>query len=139
VVRACAELGVPIVPQGGNTGQCGGATPDERGNAIVLSLSRMNRVRAIDYRQRDVDRRSRRAARAGAGGRGRRRAHVPALACRGREVARSAATCRPTPAATPCCGSAIPRDLVLGIEVVLATAGSGTACAACARTTRVTT
>jgi FAD/FMN-containing dehydrogenase len=48
VVRACAELGVPIVPQGGNTGQCGGATPDERGNAIVLSLSRMNRVRAID-------------------------------------------------------------------------------------------
>ena len=48
VVRACADLGVPIVPQGGNTGQCGGATPDERGNAIVLSLSRMNRVRAID-------------------------------------------------------------------------------------------
>jgi FAD/FMN-containing dehydrogenase len=48
VVRACADLGVPMVPQGGNTGQCGGATPDERGNAIVLSLSRMNRVRAID-------------------------------------------------------------------------------------------
>jgi len=48
VVRTCAELGVPIVPQGGNTGQCGGATPDERGNAIVLSLSRMNRVRAVD-------------------------------------------------------------------------------------------
>jgi FAD/FMN-containing dehydrogenase len=48
VVRVCAELGVPIVPQGGNTGQCGGATPDERGNAIVLSLARMNRVRAID-------------------------------------------------------------------------------------------
>jgi FAD/FMN-containing dehydrogenase len=48
VVRVCAELGVPIVPQGGNTGQCGGATPDERGNAIVLSLSRMNRVRSVD-------------------------------------------------------------------------------------------
>jgi len=48
VVRACAELGVPIVPQGGNTGQCGGATPDERGDAIVLSLARMNRVRAVD-------------------------------------------------------------------------------------------
>ena len=48
VVRACANLGVPIVPQGGNTGQCGGATPDEHGNAIVLSLTRMNRVRAID-------------------------------------------------------------------------------------------
>ncbi|MET0917660.1 MAG: FAD-binding oxidoreductase, partial [Burkholderiales bacterium] len=48
VVRICADLGVPIVPQGGNTGQCGGATPDDRGNAIVLSLARMNRVRAVD-------------------------------------------------------------------------------------------
>jgi FAD/FMN-containing dehydrogenase len=48
VVRACAELGVPIVAQGGNTGQCGGATPDAQGNAIVLSLTRMNRVRAVD-------------------------------------------------------------------------------------------
>jgi FAD/FMN-containing dehydrogenase len=48
VVRACADLRVPIVAQGGNTGQCGGATPDAEGNAIVLSLARMNRVRAID-------------------------------------------------------------------------------------------
>src|SRR5262249_19721100 len=48
VVRICAELAVPIVPQGGNTGQCGGATPDGQGNAIVLSLARMNRVRAVD-------------------------------------------------------------------------------------------
>ena len=48
VVRACSELRVPIVAQGGNTGQCGGATPDEQGNAIVLSLARMNRVRAVD-------------------------------------------------------------------------------------------
>ena len=48
VVAACAEAGVPIVPQGGNTGQCGGATPDDGGTAIVLSLTRMNRVRAVD-------------------------------------------------------------------------------------------
>ena len=48
VVRACAELKVPIVPQGGNTGQCGGATPDDRGDAIVVGLTRMNRVRGID-------------------------------------------------------------------------------------------
>ena len=48
VVRACADLHVPIVPQGGNTGQCGGATPDNKGNAIVLSLARMKRVRAVD-------------------------------------------------------------------------------------------
>src|SRR6185295_13510291 len=48
VVRACSDADTPIVPQGGNTGQCGGATPDQSGNAIVLSLTRMDRVRAID-------------------------------------------------------------------------------------------
>ncbi len=48
VVRLCAESGTAIVPQGGNTGLCGGATPDASGAQIVLSLSRMNRVRAID-------------------------------------------------------------------------------------------
>ena len=48
VVCACGDAGTPIVPQGGNTGQCGGATPDHSGNAVVLSLARMNRVRAID-------------------------------------------------------------------------------------------
>jgi FAD/FMN-containing dehydrogenase len=48
VVATCAELGVPIVPQGGNTGMCGGATPHETGTEIVLSLARMNRIRALD-------------------------------------------------------------------------------------------
>ena len=48
VVRACADASVPIVAQGGNTGQCGGATPDASGDAIVISLARMNRVRAVD-------------------------------------------------------------------------------------------
>jgi FAD/FMN-containing dehydrogenase len=48
VVRACAQAGAPVVPQGGNTGLVGGATPDANGNAIVVSLARMNRVRAID-------------------------------------------------------------------------------------------
>jgi FAD/FMN-containing dehydrogenase len=48
VVRLCAEERVPIVPQGGNTGQCGGATPDGTGNAIVLSLARLSRIRGID-------------------------------------------------------------------------------------------
>ena len=48
VVRWCAQTGTPIVPQGGNTGMSGGATPDESGRAIVLSLARLNRVRAID-------------------------------------------------------------------------------------------
>jgi FAD/FMN-containing dehydrogenase len=48
IMRWCAERHVPIVPQGGNTGMSGGATPDETGDAIVLSLARLNRIRAID-------------------------------------------------------------------------------------------
>ncbi len=48
VVRACAAARAPIVPQGGNTGLVGGGTPDCSGNAVVLSLQRMNRVRSID-------------------------------------------------------------------------------------------
>jgi D-lactate dehydrogenase (cytochrome) len=48
VVRLCGEARTAIVPQGGNTGLCGGATPDESGRQIVLNLSRLNRVRAID-------------------------------------------------------------------------------------------
>jgi FAD/FMN-containing dehydrogenase len=48
VVAACADAAVPIVAQGGNTSQVGGATPDAGGAAVVLSLTRMSRVRAID-------------------------------------------------------------------------------------------
>jgi FAD/FMN-containing dehydrogenase len=47
VVRACAEAGKPIVPQGGNTGLCGGAIPDESGKQILLSLARLNKIRSI--------------------------------------------------------------------------------------------
>ena len=48
VARVCSEHGVPIVPQGGNTGLCGGATPHAGGDEIVMQLSRLNRVREID-------------------------------------------------------------------------------------------
>jgi len=48
IVSVCAEMRTPIVPQGGNTGLAGGATPDPSGAAIVLSLKRLNRVREID-------------------------------------------------------------------------------------------
>ncbi|MDI6750607.1 MAG: FAD-binding oxidoreductase [Pseudomonadota bacterium] len=46
VVRACATANVAIVPQGGNTGLCGGATPI--GGEVVVSLTRLNRIRALD-------------------------------------------------------------------------------------------
>ena len=48
VVRACAQHGVAVVPQGGNTGLVGGGVPDESGQQVVLSLSRMRKVRALD-------------------------------------------------------------------------------------------
>ena len=48
VVHACIRAGVAIVPQGGNTGLCGGATPLKHGKSVVINLSRMKRVRAID-------------------------------------------------------------------------------------------
>ena len=48
VVRLCSETRTALVPQGGNTGLCGGATPDASGEQIVLNLSRMNRIRALD-------------------------------------------------------------------------------------------
>ncbi|OPF64056.1 FAD-binding oxidoreductase [Hydrogenophaga sp. H7] len=48
VVKACAAAGVSIVPQGGNTGLVVGAVPDDSGTQVVLSLTRMNAVRAID-------------------------------------------------------------------------------------------
>jgi FAD/FMN-containing dehydrogenase len=47
VVRACAEAGSAVVPQGGNTGLCGGAIPDASGREILLSLARLNKIRSI--------------------------------------------------------------------------------------------
>ncbi len=47
VVRLCSDRGIPVVPQGGNTGLCGAATPDASGTAIVLRLDRMNRIRSV--------------------------------------------------------------------------------------------
>lgn len=48
VVRACAAYGAPVVPQGGNTGLVVGGVPDGSGTQVVLSLQRLNRVRALD-------------------------------------------------------------------------------------------
>ncbi len=54
LVKLCAAHGVPIVAQGGNTGMCGGATPDGSGNAILLSLRRMNAIRRLDTEAREA-------------------------------------------------------------------------------------
>ncbi|MGV1683161.1 FAD-binding oxidoreductase [Sphingopyxis sp. NJF-3] len=52
VVRLCAEEGAALVPQGGNSGMVGGATPDASGDQLLLSLRRMNRIRSIDEEAR---------------------------------------------------------------------------------------
>jgi len=48
VVALLAQAGVAIVPQGGNTSLCGGSVPDASGRQVIVNLSRMNRVRAVD-------------------------------------------------------------------------------------------
>ena len=48
IVAECAAAKVPIVPQGGNTGLCGGAAPHEDGSEIIVNMSRINKVRAVD-------------------------------------------------------------------------------------------
>ena len=56
VVRTCAEHGVPIVPQGGNTSLCEGAVP-RSGNvpSVVINLQRMRRVRAVDVGNNSIE------------------------------------------------------------------------------------
>ena len=48
IVAKAADLGVALLPQGGNTSMVGGATPPADGSALILSLRRMNHVRLID-------------------------------------------------------------------------------------------
>ena len=48
VVRWCRSHGVAVVPQGGNTGLSGGATPAPDGRTLVLSTARLRRIRALD-------------------------------------------------------------------------------------------
>ena len=48
IVQLAVGLGIPLVPQGGNTSMVGGATPPDDGSALILSLRRMNRVRSIE-------------------------------------------------------------------------------------------
>lgn len=48
IVKLCALTHTAVVPQGGNTGFCGGATPDGSGKQVILNLKRMNQIREID-------------------------------------------------------------------------------------------
>ena len=48
VVKLASNNEIPIVPQGGNTGLCGGATPDQSGDSILMNLTKLNKIRSID-------------------------------------------------------------------------------------------
>lgn len=48
LVKCCAAAKIGIVPQGGNTGMCAGAVPDNSGTQVILSLARMNAITAVD-------------------------------------------------------------------------------------------
>ena len=124
VVRWCAAHRVPIVPQGGNTGLSGGATADGSGQAIVLSLARLRRVRAVDTVNQSITVEAgcvlaevQRAAEAA----GRLfRCHWLR-----RGVARSAATSRPTPVGFRFSGTAMPANCVWALRWSPLTARSG--------------
>jgi FAD/FMN-containing dehydrogenase len=54
VMQWCHERRIPVVPQGGNTGLSGGATPDASGRSVVLSLSRLQSVRSVDLQNNTI-------------------------------------------------------------------------------------
>ena len=54
IVKLCASNNIPIVPQGGHTGFCGGATPDGSGNQIIMNFKRMNQIREIDIANQTI-------------------------------------------------------------------------------------
>jgi FAD/FMN-containing dehydrogenase len=107
VVRACYAQGASIVPQGGNTGLVGGGVPDGSGTQVLLSLARMNRVRAIDRANLTL------VAEAGCVLQAVQQAAEETLACCSRcrwppkAAAPSAATWPPTPVAPRCCATAM--------------------------------
>ena len=54
IVKLCSQHQVALVPQGGHTGFCGGATPDGSGKQIILNLKRMNQIREIDIANQTI-------------------------------------------------------------------------------------
>lgn len=119
VMKLAHATGTIVVPQGGNTGLVGGQTPDESGEAIVLNLSRMNSVRALDAQNNTL------SVDAGVTLRAAQEAATDAERLFPLSLA-SEGTCQiGGNLATNAGGTAVlhygnARDLVLGLEVVLA-------------------
>ena len=54
ILKFASENNITIVPQGGNTGLCGGATPDKLGNSIIISLEKMNKIRSFNKQAKTI-------------------------------------------------------------------------------------
>ena len=54
ILKFASENNIIIVPQGGNTGLCGGATPDKSGNSIIISLEKMNKIRSFNKQAKTI-------------------------------------------------------------------------------------
>ena len=48
ILSYCNDKKLAVVPQGGNTGLCGGSTPDNSGNSILINFTKLNNIRNID-------------------------------------------------------------------------------------------
>jgi FAD/FMN-containing dehydrogenase len=119
VLRICWRDEVAVVPHGGNTSYCGGATPDESGSQVVVSLQRLNRVRQIDalnYSMIVEVGVTLAAAQAAARGAGR----LFPLSLGSEGTAQIGGNLSTNAGGTAVLRYGMMRDLVLGLEVVLA-------------------
>ncbi len=137
VLKLCHETATPVVPQGGNTGLVGGQIPLGPGNQIVLSLGRMTALREIALSSNTMtveagmilSRVQEEAARAG-------RLFPLSLAAEGScTIGGNLAT---NAGGTNVIAYGNARDLVLGLEAVLADGRIFRTCRSCERTTRAT-
>ena len=55
IVKFCAKNNIQVVPQGGNTGLCGGAIPDDTGTQVIISLERLNKIRKISIEDQVIE------------------------------------------------------------------------------------
>ncbi len=119
ILRICDREEVALVPHGGNTSYCGAATPDETGSQIVLSLRRLNRVRQIDAANYSMTIESGcTLAEAQAAARGADRLFPLSLGSEG--TAQIGGNLSTNAGGTAVLRYGMMRDLVLGLEVVLA-------------------
>jgi len=142
IVKTCARhqaaTGVSLVPQGGNTGLAVGSVPDSSGRQVVLSLTRLNAVRAIDADNLTITveagcvlQNVQEAAEAAG--------YLFPLSLAAEGSCTLGGNLAPTPAAPRWCATAMRASCASAWKWSPHRARSGTACPACARTTPATT